>query len=99
MVQFNAQSVADRYAKLARQCGIGGSGDAIAVRNLVSALRRLRKTLRLPDTLKQAGIQDLQQKMPQILHSAMQDACLQTNPRPASEADLQGILQEAMLHG
>ena len=99
VVQFNAQSVADRYAKLARQCGIGGSGDAIAVRNLVSALRRLRKTLRLPDTLKQAGIQDLQQKMPQILHSAMQDACLQTNPRPASEADLQGILQEAMLHG
>ena len=80
VVQFNAQSVADRYAKLARQCGIGGSGDAIAVRNLVSALRRLRKTLRLPDTLKQAGIQDLQQKMPQILHSAMQDACLHQSP-------------------
>ena len=69
--------------------------------NLLSALRRLRAKLHLPATLQEAGVepQQLQAHMPQLLHAAMQDACLQTNPRPASEADLRGILQEVLQHG
>ena len=101
VVQFNAQAVAGRYAALARQCGLAGASDPIAVRNLLSALRRLRAKLPLPATLQEAGVepQQLQAHMPQLLHAAMQDACLQTNPRPASEADLRGILQEVLQHG
>jgi 1-propanol dehydrogenase len=101
VLSCNAVAAGTKYLALAQQCGLGcGSGPA-AVRSLCAALRRLRKTLQMPDTLQQAGISSaaLAAQMPQLLDAAMADACLQTNPKSVSPRDLQMILEEAMQHG
>ncbi len=76
------------YADLARGAGLGGTADAMAVRNLKNALLRLRKELRLPETLTQAGVstQKLRQATDTIVAAALADPCCATNPvRPDKE--------------
>ena len=87
---------APRYAQLARQAGLGGSGDAMALRNLKNGLVRLRGQLGLPATLTAAGISPtaLRQKTDAIVSAALADPCCETNPTPVTEQLLRSILQE-----
>ena len=101
VVQYNATAVSHRYAQLARQIGLGGASDTIALRNLKNALIRLRRQLLLPSTLAEAGIAPsaLHSKLDSIVAAAMQDACCQTNPIPVTEDLLRQVLLEVAGHG
>ena len=87
---------AERYARLSRQSGLGGSSDTMAVRSLKNGLVRLRNQLGLPATLAEAGVENavLRQKMPAICKAALEDPCCVTNPTPVTEGLLRQILQE-----
>lgn len=96
VVSCNASVAGDKYAKLARAAGLGGSADAIAVRNLKNGLVRLRRELRLPETLAQAGVapRDVWHRANEIVAAALNDPCCQTNPVQVEDFMLHKILEE-----
>ena len=89
-------AAAGKYAKLARLAGLGGSAEAVAVRNLKNALVGLRQQLNLPGTLAQAGIQpqELWQKLPELREAVLADPCCETNPVPVDEKMVRRVLEE-----
>ena len=101
VVSCNSQQAGSRYAALARQIGLGGSSDAIALRNLKNGLIRLRNQLKLPATLAQAGIsvKQLQEQEKQIIAAALQDPCCETNPVPVTEDMVKQVLREVAGRG
>ncbi len=92
----NAQAAGRKYAQLARAAGIGGSADAIAVRNLRNSLIRLRRDLDMPETLAAAGVdpQRVWSDTGDIVSAALADPCCGTNPIPADDFLVRKILSE-----
>ena len=76
--------------------GLEGSAGTMAVRNLRNGLIRLRRELKLPQTLAEAGIPsgELRKKADQIVCAALADPCCRTNPVPVTATDVRRILQE-----
>lgn len=95
VVEANA-AANHRYACLARAAGLGGTADAMAVRNLKNALTRLRKELQLPQTLAQAGapVREVRQSEQALVAAALADPCCGTNPVPPDGAMVRYILQQ-----
>ena len=96
VVSCNAHVAGEKYAQLARAAGLGGSADAIAVRNLKNALVRLRRELKLPETLAQAGVtpREVRSNMNEIVDAVLADPCCKTNPMKAEDFIVRRILEE-----
>ncbi len=96
IVSCNAHVVGQKYAQLARAAGIGGSTDAVAVRNLKNGLIRLRRELDLPETLAQAGVEprEVWRRTGEIVTAALADPCCKTNPMVAEDFLIRRILEE-----
>lgn len=96
IVSCNAHAAGGKYAQLARAAGLGGSADAIAVRNLKNALVRLRRELKLPETLAQAGVEPRQVRggMGEIVAAVLADPCCKTNPVVPEDYLVRRILEE-----
>jgi alcohol dehydrogenase class IV len=101
VVACNAESAGAKYADLARKIGLGGSNDAMAVRNLKNALSRLRTALTLPGTLAQAGIDpaEVRVKTDKIIKATLADPCCATNPIPVTEERVRTVLREVTGRG
>ena len=97
----NAHVAAGRYAVLARAAGLGGSADTVAVRNLRSALVRLRSDLKLPGTLQAAGIapRELWENMERIVKATLEDPSCATNPLTVEDFMVRRILEEVTGRG
>ena len=95
VVEANAGAKA-QYAELARGAGLGGTADAVGVRNLKNALLSLRKTLELPVTLAQAGIKPsaLRQSADSLVKAILADPCYATNPVRPDEKMVRAVLQQ-----
>ena len=95
VISCNAASAGGAYANLARMAGLGGSADTIGVRNLRNGLLRLRKELRLPATLQEAGVapQKLWHHSREIVAAALKDPCLATNPVKVADFQIRRILE------
>lgn len=100
VIECNANAVPGRYAELARFAGMGGSADAVALRNLKNGIARLRRELGLPQTLRQAGIDPRQiaQNMPMIVETVLEDPCCETNPVKVEEFVIRRILEAVTGH-
>jgi len=96
VVAFNAPMVGAKYAELARMAGMGGSAESVAVRNLKNALIRLRRELKLPQTLRDAGVsaRQVREKTEEMVRATLEDPCCASNPVPVSPSDVRRILQE-----
>ena len=96
VVGLNASAAGEKYAKLARAAGLGGSVDTIAVRNLKNGLIRLRRELKLPETLAQAGVdpREVWHRSGEIVDAALKDPCCRTNPVQVEDFMLRQILEE-----
>ena len=101
VIGTNAHVAAGKYAALARAAGLGGSADTVAVRNLRSALVRLRSDLKLPATLQGAGIgpKDLWGNMERIVKATLDDPCCATNPMTVEDFMVRRILEEVTGRG
>ncbi len=101
VIGCNGYSCADRYAQLAQAAGLCGSAGAVGVRNLKNALVRLRRELRMPATLAEAGIHRGQvwSKAEQIVKATLADPCCRTNPVPVEEFMVRRILEEVTGRG
>ena len=101
VVACNAQTAGERYTALARQAGLGGSAETVALRNLKNGLIRLRRELRLPATLAEAGIapRDLRRNLGIIVEAALADPCCRTNPVEPTRGMLEELLTEVAGRG
>ena len=95
VVKCNASAAGEKYAGLARSAGMGGSAESLAVRSLISGLVRLRRELKLPDTLSQAGIdpRQLRRETESLVETVLQDPCCDTNPVAVDGAAVRRILE------
>lgn len=93
VMDFNKSACSGQYAKLARMCGFGAATEVLAVRNLRNGIVRLLRELKLPTTLKEAGISSYDPET--IVTAALADRCLAGNPRSAAADDLRRLLKEA----
>ena len=101
VMDCNSAAAGAKYARIARQAGISGSVETLAVRNLKNALIRLRRELQMPETLKEAGVdlQALREKTEQIIAAALADPCCATNPIKPTEGIVRRILDEVSGRG
>ncbi len=97
VLEANTPGAGEKYAGLARAAGLGGTAQAVAVRNLKNALVRLRHSLEMPETLRQAGVEPrrLWQDRDKIVTAVLADPCCETNPVPVS-ADMVCRILEAV---
>ena len=96
VIGSNAHGAGEKYARLARGAGLGGSADTLGVRNLKNGLIRLRRELQLPQTLYQAGIQPqaVWHRSKEIVKATLEDPCCKTNPVPVEDFMVRRILEE-----
>ncbi len=96
VIRLNAYKCQQKYGKLARFAGFGGSADTLAVRNLCNGLQRLRRELQMPDTLCQAGADPnkLWQCTGSIVSATLADPCCKTNPLLVEDYMVRRILSE-----
>ena len=96
VISSNAPAAQQKYARLARAAGLGGSADTIALRNLKNGLIRLRKDLSLPQTLSQAGAAPAQvwAATGEIVEAVLADPCCKTNPVPVEDFQIRRVLEE-----
>ena len=95
VVDVNGYLAGEKYAHLARHAGLGSSADTVAVRNLKNGLIRLRRELRLPDSLLQAGVDPrlVRKNAPQLVEAALSDPCCKTNPLPVEDYMVRSVLE------
>ena len=100
VISSNAPAAQQKYARLARAAGLGGSADTIALRNLKNGLIRLRKDLSLPQTLSQAGAATAQvwAATGEIVEAVLGDPCCKTNPVPVEDFQIRRVLEEVTGH-
>lgn len=93
---FNASVAASRLKDVATAMGVNTSGmnDAQGAEAAIAAIRTLSKDIGIP-----AGLEELGTKaddIPTLAANAMKDACGFTNPRQATQAEIEEIFRAAM---
>jgi alcohol dehydrogenase class IV len=87
VLRFNRPNVGDKLPRLAAAMGLPPSAD------VAEAVARLNARLGLPAGLKAMGVP--REALPGIAQLAPKDHCHATNPRPATVADYQRMLEES----
>ena len=93
VIAFNAaeSAAAERYARLARLCGLASNPRALA-----AGLNRLRGQLGLPERLTACGVEGrtLRADLDGLAEAALADGCIPSNPCPVSAQDVKHLLKE-----
>lgn len=100
VISCNAHACGEKYARLARAAGLGGSADTMALRNLKNGLIRLRKELQMPETLAQAGVSPTQVRYQSraLVQAVLADPCCRENPLPVQDYMVRRILEAVTGH-
>ena len=101
VIECNAHTAGEKYAKLAALAGFGASAQTIAVRNLKNSLIRLRRELRMPENLAQAGVKPeaVWHQSKQLVASTLADPCCATNPTGVEDYMVRRVLESVTGHG
>ncbi|APR04035.1 L-threonine dehydrogenase [Thauera chlorobenzoica] len=93
---FNAPVAAARLAEVARAMGaeLGGLDEAAGAERCLAEIRRLAADVGIPAGLTQLGVKA--GDIPTLAANALKDACGLTNPRPASQAEIEAIFRGAL---
>ena len=95
VIEMNAHVAGEKYARLARFAGLGGSAAVMGVRNLKNGLVRLRRELGLPQSLRQAGVEPAMvwHRSREIVQAVLDDPCCKTNPVLVEDFMVRRILE------
>ncbi|RFU63110.1 iron-containing alcohol dehydrogenase [Peribacillus glennii] len=93
VIDYNRKSESSRYADIARMLGLDGSTDDELIDSLTELIRRLNKSLNLPLTLKEFGVDEAEfhKHLDQMAEGAVEDPCTPSNPRQVSVEDMKKI--------
>ena len=90
VIDYNWEAAPDRYRRVAEAMGVPGRDPT----GLHAALTRLRHEAGIDSTLRDVGVR--QEHIPSLAANALRDACMVTNPRHPSQADVEGIYASAL---
>ena len=94
---YNAKVVPERFVEIAKAMGVDVTGMATsdAAAAAIAAIRKLSADIGIP-----AGLKDLkgfkEEDIPVLTANALKDACGFTNPKQATDAEIQQIYRNAM---
>jgi alcohol dehydrogenase len=96
VIRFNAVAVPERYAALAQAMGlpVHGVPSDVAAEMLADHVSELAGAVGAPRRLRELGVQA--ESINWLAASALRDACLSTNPRAASQADIAALFWAAL---
>ncbi|WP_136245651.1 iron-containing alcohol dehydrogenase [Mycobacterium intracellulare] len=96
VVRFNAEADPTPYATIATCLGVADSRTPAceAALMLADRLRQLATEVGVPKGLADLGVRD--EDVPLLASTALRDACMSTNPRPADEAHIEALFRAAM---
>lgn len=96
VVAFNFPAAAERYRDITLAMGIDASGltQEQCLETLTGEIRRFRTAAGITDTLSSAGI--TASDIPALARKAMKDACMVTNPRRPTSAEIEAIYEKAL---
>lgn len=96
VIAFNAKET-NRYAQIARCLGLAGSTDAELTVSYIEKIRALNKTLGLPSSLKENGVDkaEFDKMLSVISERAVADPCTGSNPRPITADEMAKVFASA----
>ena len=97
VVQFNAEAALEKFADIGRAFGINPAplSPVEIVQHTVQAIRELSKDIGIPAGLRAVrGFNE--QDIPTLAANALKDVCSLTNPRKASQQDMENIFRAAL---
>jgi alcohol dehydrogenase class IV len=96
VIEFNFDTVSDRYMEIGKAMGLNISGMASAKvkASIISALERLKEGAGISYTLGQLGV--TRDDLPALAEKAMGDPCIFTNPRQPAREDIESIYEKAL---
>ncbi|ROR92870.1 iron-containing alcohol dehydrogenase [Nocardioides aurantiacus] len=96
VIRYNARATPDRFVALAQAAGleVGRAPGEEAAEMLAAHVRRLADDVGVPRGLSDLGVTAADVR--QMAHTALDDACLTTNPREADEADVHRLFMDAL---
>ncbi|MRG96158.1 alcohol dehydrogenase-like regulatory protein ErcA [Polyangium spumosum] len=96
VVAFNFPAASERYDRIGEALGLDWRGLGVKEKaaRLVAAVDHLRAEVGIHATLGQRGVRRVD--IPDLTRKALQDVCIVTNPRRASQRDVELVYEEAL---
>jgi 1,3-propanediol dehydrogenase len=96
VMEFNLSACPERFRDIAEAMGedVAGLSSLLAAKQAVLAVRQLITDIGLARGLGDIGLTE--EFIPLLSANALKDACLVTNPRPASLEDIAGIFRKCL---
>ncbi|TCK92778.1 acetaldehyde dehydrogenase /alcohol dehydrogenase AdhE [Natranaerovirga hydrolytica] len=87
----------EKYAEIAKHLGLKTSTEIEGVQSLVKAVRDLMKTLDIPQTIREHGVEEKSflSKLEYLADKAFEDQCTTSNPRVPLVSELKSIYKTA----
>ena len=81
--QYEYPSAVSRFVRISDFLGLGGKSNADKIEKLIEALNNMKKSLNLPMSIKEYGIEekDFLAKLDKMCEDAFDDQCTTSNPR------------------
>lgn len=96
VIRYNARATPQRFVELAVAAGLAVEGvpGEEAAEILADHIRRLADDIGVPRGLRELGVRD--EDVPGLARTTLDDACLMTNPRLASQEEIAGLFRAAL---
>jgi alcohol dehydrogenase class IV len=97
VIRFNGITVPERFVPIAQAMGLADLAGAPAeesVERVAEEVRRLGDEVGVPKGLGDLGVTEAD--IPRLAQLTLGDACLTTNPRPASVTDISALFRAAL---
>ncbi len=96
VIRYNARASPDRFVDLARSAGLAVDGmpGEEAAELLAEHVRRLADDVGVPRGLRELGV--VEADIDTMAHTALDDVCLTTNPREATEGEIRQLFEDAL---
>lgn len=96
VMEYNLSACPERFRDIAAAMGVNVAGlhPMAAAELAVGAVRQLIRDIGLAKGLREIGLSE--ENIPLLSENAVKDACLVTNPRPASREDIAAIFRKCM---
>lgn len=94
VIEWNAPAAGKRYAIIARAMGVSDVSVTRTVQALVDRVLELNRAFGMPASLSAMGVED--RAVPHLASFALKDPCAATNPRPASQHEMEALFRRAL---
>jgi len=93
VIEWNREVSESKYAEIARYIGLEGSNDKELCDAYVQMIREMNKTMGIPESLKEYGIdeKEFNDNLDRISENAANDACTGSNPRETKVEDFKKL--------